>query len=512
MISDSLQKRYSYKLVTNLVALIFNIIIMSIVPRGLGPKVYGDFNFLTNFFSQLVGFLDAGTSTAFYTKLARRPRETGLVSFYFYFTMALALIILLFLSLTHVTELYVRIWPGQKIIYIYLAAGWGIMTWAVNVLNMMADAYGLTVPSEKMRILQKVLALLLILSLFMLGKLGLWQFFGYHYSILLFMAGAFIWLMNKKIWSDSKGHILIAASQIRHYAIEFYRYSNPLLVCSALALVTGIFDRWLLQVFSGSVQQGFYSLSYQVGTVCFLFTSAMTPLLMREFSISFGKNDIQEMGRLFQRYVPMLYSIAAFFSCFIVFQAEKVVSIMGGQQFTGALAAVMIMAFYPIHQTYGQLSASVFFASGQTVLYRNISIFFLLAGLPITYFLIAPTDQMGLNAGAIGLALKMVFLNMVGVNIQVFYNTKLLNLRYWRYLSHQLVCVGCLLAVAAVSGMISDKIIVIKDSIFIGFLFSGILYTAGVIALAFIQPWIMGLNRKDMQFLQIKIKSLLKAG
>ena len=82
----------------------------------------------------------------------------------------------------------------------------------------------------------------------------------------------------------------------------------------------------MLQKFAGSVEQGFYGFSYQIGGVCFLFTSAMTPLIIREFSIAFEKHKIQEVARLFN----------------------------------------------------GQLSGSVFIASDKTKLYRDISVFSML--------------------------------------------------------------------------------------------------------------------------------------
>jgi len=54
-------------------------------------------------------------------------------------------------------------------------------------------------------------------------------------------------------------------------------------VYALVGLFMGILDRWLLQVFSGSAEQRFYRVSYQSGAVRFLFTSAMTPLIRREF-------------------------------------------------------------------------------------------------------------------------------------------------------------------------------------------------------------------------------------
>ena len=53
-----------------------------IIPRGLGAAQYGNFCFLTDFFSQFLGFLNMGTSIGFYTKLSKRPRETKLLVFY----------------------------------------------------------------------------------------------------------------------------------------------------------------------------------------------------------------------------------------------------------------------------------------------------------------------------------------------------------------------------------------------------------------------------------------------
>lgn len=512
MTEDSLQKRYSYKLLTNLVGLVFNIIIYSIIPRGLGPKAYGSFNFLTNFFTQMVGFFDTGTSLGFYTKLSNRPRESALVCFYTYFIAIVSIVTLVFVLLAHWTNSYSMIWPDQEMKYIYLAAGWGVLTWIVGVLNMMADAYGLTVASEMVRIYQRAIALMLILMLFALEQLRLYQFFLYHYFILFLLAGAFIWVMDKNGYSVNRNWKPLSWSQIKLYFKEFYHYSHPLFFCSVIGMIAGIFDRWLLQVFGGSIQQGFYSLSYQIGTICFLFTSAMTPLLMREFAISFGKRDFQEMARLFRRYVPMLYTIAAFFSCFIAFQAQKIIYIMGGRQFSGAFLAVAVMAFYPIHQTYGQLSASVYYAAGQTALYRNIGITFLLIGLPLTYFLIAPKEKMGLGAGATGLAIKMVLVNFVGVNVQVYFNARLLKLNYWRYLGHQFVSVGCLLAVAALASIGADNILGLRERTLASFFVAGIFYTIVVMSLACFLPVIFGIYKEDIHFIQSKIKSLCAKG
>lgn len=506
MITDSLKKRYLAKLFANLVGLIISIITQAIIPRGLGPRAYGNFSFLSNFFVQVVNFLDMGTSIGFYTKLSQRQRDFGLVSFYLSFACLVSFFLIIFVGCIHVTGSYTTFLPDQKLFYVYLAAVWGILTWFAKIVDKMADAYGVTVSTEKTRIIQKGIGLALILTLFFANRLNLTNFFFYHYFILIFLALAFIWVMERKGYSLKQSWKLSLA-QVRTYAKEFYNYSHPLFVYALVGLIVGILDRWMLQKFSGSVEQGFYGLSYQIGAVCFLFTSAMTPLITREFAIAFGEKDLREMARLFRRYIPMLYAIAAFFACFVAVEADKVTFIMGGAKFHQAALAVTIMAFYPIHQTYGQLGGSVFYATGQTALYRNIGIAFMFIGLPVTYFLVAPPEKFGLDAGATGLALKMVALQFIGVNLQLYFNARLLGLRFWRYVGHQVISVGCLLGIALIAMVCVDRCLALQDKVFCSFFLAGGLYTFMVMTLAYFQPIFFGLKRQDIQIL---LKSVTK--
>ena len=501
---DSLKKRYLYKLSTNFVGLAISMVTQAIIPRGLGPKAYGDFNFLTNFFNQIAGFFDMGTSIGFYTKLSQRQREFGLVSFYLYFTVIVSVAIMGFVVIIHMSQVFPKVWPNQEIQYIYMAAGFAILTWIAQIFNKMVDAYGLTVPGELAQISQKILGVVIILMLFIFHQLNLTHLFYYHYLILFFLCGAFIRVMVYNKYSMKQDWTMTLV-KIKGYFREFYHYSHPLFVYALVGLIAGILDRWLLQHYAGSVQQGFFGLSYQIGALCFLFTSAMTPLLLREFSTAFGDNDTKRMALLFRRYVPMLYSIAAYFSCFIAMQANKVIYIFGGDKYKEAVLAVTIMAFFPLFQTYGQLSGSVFYATGQTGLYRNIGVIFMLIGLPVTYFLIAPQEKMGLNAGATGLAIKMVALAFVTINVQLYFNAKYLKLSFIKFLWHQFYSVGCLYGAVQLAIILTE--VMIGQGQFISFLISGIIYTLIVILLAFAFPPIFKVSREEI--LRLVINKLL---
>jgi O-antigen/teichoic acid export membrane protein len=505
MQNDSLKKRYLSKLIANVISLLLNVIIQAIIPRGLGPRNYGNFQFLTNFFQQVIGFLDMGTSIGFFTKLSKRSLESSLVIFYVYFSGAISTIVFILVLIAQITHIDKKLWPDQNLQFVYLAALWSILTWFNQIIQAIADACGETVNAEIIRIAQRFFALFLILVLFFSDQLSLTHFFGYHFIILLFSIFGIYWVLGKngieffRTWTLKK-------SQITIYIREFYKYSHPLFFFACISLIIGILDRWFLQQFSGSIEQGFYGLSYQIGAVCFLFSSAMTPLITREFSRSFEQKNIDEMARLFRRYIPMLFSITAYIACFVAVHAEHVTVLFGGQEFKLGTYAVMIMAFYPIHQTYGQLSSAIFFATDNTKLYRNIGSLFMLLGLPITLVLIAPSTIYGLNLGATGLAAKMVLIQLLSVNVQLYFNAKFLKLPFIKYFLHQFGVIGIFVSIAYISELGVTSINK-GSSIFFRFMTGGFLYTILVVCTVAFLPAIFGLRRRDLQ--QIKHLILL---
>ena len=179
-------------------------------------------------------------------------------------------------------------------------------------------------------------------------------------------------------------------------------------------------------------------------------------------------------------------------------QSETVAYMFGGLKFHDAALAIAIMAFYQIHQTYGVLSGAVFMASGQTALYSKIGIITMLIGIPICYFMIAPANKLGLHAGATGLAIKMVIVQCIGVNVQLFFNCRFLKLNFWRYVGHQIICVLNFLLFSAFATYVVNNIFILINNVIIKFLLSGIIYTAMVLVSLYFMPILFGLNRMDI--------------
>ena len=435
---ELLSKRYISKLFSNLLRIPANLLLIIIAPRALGISLYGDFNFITDFFTKFLTFLNLGTLNAFYTKLSKNLNDFKIVRFYGSFILLksfIAIILVLFVFLFEYEDVF---WPNQKPIFIFLGVFWGILYWIDQVIHRLLDALGLTVESESALIKKSIVSSLVIVSLFYFDTINLLTFYLYHISMFFFIF--FLWnqILNKHNLLFFKKNNL-SFKIIKKYTYQFYTYSYPLFIGGIFALIIGLLDRWLLQFYFGSVQQGSFSFALKISALGFLFTSTMVPLFTRELSVISKQVEKSGMRNLYLRFVPMFYSISTFIGVFFYFHSETITTIFGGSSFQESRNVVAIMSFYPIHQTFGQMNSAVFFATERTALYRNIGFFSNILGLFLTLLLLIPNTLLNIGSGATGLAMKMLFLQVISTNILSWYNSKYLQISYIKILKYQLI-------------------------------------------------------------------------
>ena len=119
--------------------------------------------------------------------------------------------------------------------------------------------------------------------------------------------------------------------------------------------------------------------------------------------------------------------------------------------------------------------------------------------LLVAYFLLAPSGKMGLNAGANGLAVKMVLMNIIGVNAQLYFNAKQMNFSFWQFLRQQLLIVACLVTLALCATFGVDHVFMPHGKIIPNFLFAGASYSLAVMIIVCLFPTLFGLRRQDIQ-------------
>ena len=502
----SFKKRYSFKLLTNIVGMGVGLVTQAIVPRVLGPASYGNYSFLTDYFWQLIGFLNLNSSTALYTKLCQRPNEKSLVRVYACFSIIIGSVALLFILFSYLSGFSQILWPEQAMSFIILAFVLAYFRYCNDTLISISDAFGWTIKSELSNVIQRIFSLILVLLLFFLHLLNLGSYLILQIATLSLSITLLIFIVNKKRIFFESWHLQWL--QVRGYIKEFWVFCAPLFIFSAVSVLTVIFDRWLLQKSAGSIEQGYYGLGYQIGAVSLLVTSAMIPLVFREYAVSLGKGDNAEFKRVLLRYLPMLYSISAYFGCFLAVESKSVIRLFGGNAYSQAIFPVSLMCLYPIHQTLGQLNASVYFAAHRTDIYRNIGIGCSVVGLFMSLLLLGPKEYGGFEAGANGLSIKMILIQFISVNIQLFYITRIWGIKRSRLVIHQIVVPILFLSGAYACSYVSYTLA--GDLPFIiPFFVSGIMYTASIILLAILFPTIFSVSRGEMFGLMSGVKKVL---
>ncbi len=512
----SLARRYSVKLLANVFNIPIYLLMEAILPRALGTAAYGVYGYATGMFQYLMNLLDGGTSTCLFTGLAKRRQEWGLLGFYGLLGLGLFLIMLLGAVIATIPAVAENVMPDVPFWAIPLAALWAYLTWAMRVLRGVNDALGQSIPSEKARMLTSLLGLAVLLLLYWVGLLSLSMLFAQQLIFLLASCLAFKWIIFRE-WHGPRP--FPGAPARRAYAKEFFHYSSPIFIRALVVAAFLMAERWLLQTAQGSVEQGYFTLSQKTGIACFLFVSAMTPLLMRELSVAHGRKDLPAMAALLERFAPMFYSVAAYFSMFICLEAETVVKIMGGTDFLGAVMAVQLMALYPMHQTYGQLTESVFYAAAKTRLLRSITIVSSVIGFAAAWFIVAPTAWGGLNYGAGGLALKTVLIQALTVNVTLWFCSRFIPIRLSHLVIHQILAIVFFGLLAALPRAVEGLYPAIWDVVLpeltagsgvrreiIGFCLRGLVYSALAGLGLWLCPWLAGLSRQDLRELYARLR------
>jgi O-antigen/teichoic acid export membrane protein len=391
------------------------------------------------------------------------------------------------------------VWPDQEMYFVLLAAIWGLLTWYGRVMHNTVDAYGLTKLGEARLIIQRLLGLVLLIGLYWFDWLDLQRFFFYHYIVLVSLIVAWHHVLRS---NGVESTAPLKREELSSYGSEFYSYSAPLLVFGMVGLFGGVLDRWLLQYFAGSVEQGLFGLAYQIGSIGTLFTGAMTPLITREFASLHENKDIEGMRTLFMRYVPMLYLVTAIVAGFLTIHATRVSYLVAGDEYLGASTAVSLMALYPVHQTYGQLSGAVFYATGQTALYRNLGVFSVVIGILVSLWLLAPEEYGGMDMKATGLAGKMLVMQIVAVNLQLWFNAKYLELPLRGLVAHQVIVLVIAMILSWGVGAAVDSLIGVGSG---ALLVNGVLYLLSCAGLVYLFPSSVASSRTELRAVMHKL-------
>ena len=495
MQSHSLTKRYFFKLTTSIMVVPLNLLIITIISRSLGPNLYGQFRYLIYFFTLMSSFVGFG-GNYLTSELAKNHNDKGLISFYQAFMLiswfVAAIILTSVIYLNGANYLFPEV-SNYRIIW--LAFLLAFITFISQMYETMTDACGLTKKASIYNLLSKLVGLIfLVVIIYFLKMINLYSVFSVSIASAITSLFAFGWvLISNKIGITE---YLIIWSDFKNKFISFFNYSHPLLALSIVTFVFGVFTRWVLQYFGGSVEQGYFSFSDAFSGFIIIFANSIIPLLQREFSISYGNHNLGKMKLLFERSLLIFVTFATFFCVYLVYNTKMFTSLIGGHSFKGSILSTQVMLFYPIPYIANNILYATCYATSKTSLLRNVQISIGLLNSIITFFLIAPQKYGGLHLGAFGFAISLVAVTYLNHIILLIYCSKIFDLNWINLIFKYLRIIIIFIIIGAFSFIIGKTI---SSSPFINIFISGILYLifAALFLLRF--PVILSFTRSEVQ-------------
>lgn len=314
-------QRYLSKLLNNFSGAVINTAMVFIVPRTLGPAHYGDFSFLRNSFQEITGILDLNIGSAHFNYSSKYKETKNATTLYFYFCLALGIILVSGITFANWTGFSGYFWPGQEVGYIYAGAILAYFTYLSGGLTGLSDSKEATVRLEIRRIIVTTISFMLLLALFFNVALTLFSFFGQQIFVyLLFVIVFGMYLRGNNIFGFKFAKVNLSES--KEVSKYFISYLHPLLTLSVFGFVFVYFDRWFLQMVSGSVSQGYYSLAMRLSSICILFTGAMIPIFRQMVAKAHRENNKAYIQGLFKK-SRKSYLVSAAFSAFFCFMQVR---------------------------------------------------------------------------------------------------------------------------------------------------------------------------------------------
>lgn len=490
--THSIRSRFGFSLFANLSKAIITFGTGMLVARGLGPEQYGTMMFLLGTFAAIRQLLDMGSSTAFFTFLSRRQRSRHFVGWYFAWLGVQFLVPLLAIGLLFPSAWVELIWKGEQrslVILAFLAAYMQSVLW--SIILQMGESQRLTRRVQGMAVSIALAHLLLMLMAWWGGWLGVRAIFW----LTIIEWGVAVALIARHLRFPPQSDPPDTPKSVFD---EFWRYCLPLIPYTWLGFAYEFADRWLLQTYAGSVQQAYYSVAFQFGAIAAIATSSILNIFWKEIAEAHHQNNRERVALLYRKVSRGLFFISAAGAGFLAPWAEDILRITLGAAYVGGAATLMLMFFYPMHQSMGQIGGTMAYATGRVAVYVKLGMAFMASSIVVTYFALADADAPlpGLGLGSLGLTGKMVVMQVIQVNALAWYLARSLEIRFdWLFQpAAALVCLAAGLLTYGVVHVMFD----VGSQLWLAFVVAWLLYAVMLVTLVWWVPGLAGLGRADI--------------
>lgn len=510
----TLKRRILLSLGGNALRSLLGFITSIVIARGLSPAGYGDLMFLLGSFSAIRVLLDMGTSSAFFTFISQRRYHSRFYAIYFGWIALQFVVTLLLVAISIPFHVFQTVWLGHELPIVLLAATAAFIQQQVwPCAGQVADSQRRTRLTQGGALLATLTYLVIVSILLAMNllhvELVLWALTATY--VLATMAVAVV--LSK---GEGAERVDPPPPSVMDVLREFVRYCRPLAVLAILAFAYEFADRWLLQRFAGAVQQGIFQVANQIAAVSLLATSAVLSIFWKEIAAAWGENDDARLKSLYRKASRILIFLGAFVGGGLIPWSPSIVEVLLGPAYADAWPVLAVMLIYPVHQSLGQIGGTTLLATGRTGTYLLVSSAMMALSLPLGLFLLLPPGGglPGLDMGALGLAIKLVVVGVVGGNLQSW---TIARIHGWNYeWAFQIVVVGALVTSGVLGRLVAGLSFPATLSGTLGVALlppitvAILVHSSLALALVLLFPRLIGLERHELAALAAQVRGKLR--
>lgn len=415
MVSNSIKSRFAISLVANVLRGLLTLLTTILLARLLGADDYGRIAFLLATFQAIRQLLDPGVSSAFYTFLSQKRRSVRFMNAYGLFLLGKYFLMVGLVWLVMPESWINYAWRGESrdILIFALSAVLMQFEWWPSTMQLL-ESQRRTALAQSLYLLLLALQLLGVYLLYWFGILSIKSFM--LMSAILWASGTFTSMLRyhfQSVAEPAPAEVLLLQ--------KYLAYCLPLMSLGFFSFLVEFSDRWFLQAYAGSREQGYFSVSQQIAAVTLLITASLVRVLWKEVAEALHHEQTQQAWLLYSKAKKGLFFVSALIAAGLGPWAGEIVTLVFGSAYVLAAPVFMVLIFAATYQTLGQIEGTLLMASGKTGTGLFFNILMAPLGIGLSFLLIAGTGGMGFSAlpalGAMGLAAKVLAVQVLTVNV-----------------------------------------------------------------------------------------------
>lgn len=423
-----------YKVSFQFISLLIGLLSLGIVARSLNPVYYGSFNYLTDFFRRFQKLIMGGSMTGYFIQLSKKNNGHLILSYHVYLLILLPIVLVL-LGLVFSIGYTEFFFPDQEVSYILMAAIFVLLTLQGNGLSSTYDALGLTKYFEVIKLIPLIVSVTCILALYSFSKLNLFNYFLLNIlsQLGLFIIGTALLVRLKKFnyfayKSNKEG--------IRKNLKKIFKFSRLLFIYGFFVFITYVLERWLLQNYFGSYEQGIYGFALKISSMILLIGAPLSRLFLRESS--YRITDLSKFARYIQKGLILNLFIGLFLGFFVGIYGLEIITIIGGSQYFQSHLGLYLLAISVGINFSILFLSSLILAEENSLLHMKINLPVILLFFLFSFILLT-TNTNFLISGFNILPLKQLLMYISNFVILLFICAKKFNFSFFKYMNYSLL-------------------------------------------------------------------------